>query len=81
MSGYMIEIDDKAITDQIGTILNAVINRELKNKYSATNEQVVAAVAQLVQERRDEIIDKAVELAADKIARRALPKLMQRLSE
>ena len=81
MSGYMIEIDDKAITDQISTILNAVLNRELKNRYSETNEHVVAAVAQLVQERRDEIIDKAVELAADKIARRALPKLMQRLSE
>ena len=36
MSQYIIEIDDKIVTDQINGIINAVFNREINNKYSET---------------------------------------------
>ena len=33
MSQYVIEIDDKSVTDQINGIINAVFKREINSKY------------------------------------------------
>ena len=39
MSQYVIEIDDKSVTDQINGIINAVFKREINNKYGETGRK------------------------------------------
>lgn len=81
MSTYQIEIDDKAITDQINKILNAVFLDEMRRKYSDTGEEISKAVKDLIYDHKDEIIEKVVDRAATEITKKALPKLIKRLSD
>lgn len=40
MSQYIIEIDDKSVTDQINGIINTVFKREIKSKYGETGHEI-----------------------------------------
>lgn len=81
MSQYMIEVDDKVITEQINNIINAVFKDEMRRKYSDTNDAISMAVKDLIYSHKDELIEKVVDRAATEISKKALPKLIKRLSE
>ena len=78
MSTYAIQIDDKVVTEQITSILNTIVNRELASKYSVTGDVVASAVKELIYARKDEIIEKVVDRATKEIVRKGLPKLLER---
>ena len=78
MSTYAIQIDDKAVTDQITNILNTIVNREMASKYSVTGDVVASAVKEIVYSRKDEIVEMVVERAVKEIVRKGLPKLLER---
>ena len=80
MSIYSIEIDDKEIVKQIQDILNTIINKEMKCRYSEAGHEISNAVKQIVYSNKDEIIDKVVDKAANEITRKALPKLIEKFS-
>ena len=77
MSQYIIEIDDKSVTDQINGIINAVFKREINNKYGETGCEISRAVKDIVYSHKDEIIDKVVDRAVKEIVRKGLPKLLE----
>ena len=79
MSLYQIEIDDNAIVEQVNTILNTIINREMNFKYSESDKEISRAVKELVYSRKDEIIERVVDRAAKEIVKKGLPKLLDRL--
>ena len=83
MSTYRIEIDDDAITEQIRTIANQIINDQLNNriKLSGIDYQVSALLYDIVYKREDEIIEAIVERASAKITKKALAKLMDKLTQ
>ena len=81
MSQYIIEIDDKNITDQINGIINTVFKREINNKYGETGREISQAVKDIVYSHKDEIIDKVVDRAVKEIVRRGLPKLLDKGDE
>ena len=78
MSQYVIEIDDKSVTDQINGIINAVFKREINNKYGETGRKISRAVKDIVYSHKDEIIDKVVDRATKEIVRKGLPRLLER---
>ena len=78
MSLYTIEIDDKVISEQITGILNCIVNRELKSKYSVSGDVVASAVKEIIYSCKDEIIEMVVDRAAKEIVRKGLPKLLER---
>lgn len=78
MSGYVIQIDDEKVTEQINGILNTIFNREMHNKYGATGNVIACAVKELVYSHKDEIIDKVVDRATKEIVRKGLPKLLEK---
>ena len=77
MSQYVIEIDDKSVTDQINGIINAVFKREITSKYGETGHEISKAVKYIVYSHKDEIIDKVVDRAVKEIVRKGLPKLLE----
>ena len=77
MSQYIIEIDDKSVTDQINGIINAVFKREITSKYGETGHEISKAVKDIVYSHKDEIIDKVVDRAVKEIVRKGLPKLLE----
>ena len=77
MSQYVIEIDDKSVTDQINGIINAVFKREITSKYGETGHEISKAVKDIVYSHKDEIIDKVVDRAVKEIVRKGLPKLLE----
>ena len=77
MSQYIIEIDDKSVTDQINGIINAVFKREINNKYGETGHEISKAVKDIVYSHKDEIIDKVIDRAVTEIVRKGLPKLLE----
>ena len=81
MSQYIIEIDDKSVTDQINGIINAVFKREINSKYGETGYEISQAVKDIVYSHKDEIIDKVVDRAVKEIVRKGLPKLLEKGGE
>lgn len=79
MASYVIEIDDKAIEEQISGILNHVLKRELVSNYTDTGREISAAVKDLIYSRKDEIINMVVDRAVKEIVRKGLPKLLERM--
>ena len=78
MSLYTIQIDDTAVTEQINSILNSIVNRELKSKYSVSGDVVASAVKEIIYSRKDEIIETVVDRAVREIVKKGLPKLLER---
>lgn len=79
MSQFLIEVDENAIKEQISRILNAVLNDELRSRYSDTGREISTAVKDLIYSQKDRIIDMVVERAAAEIVRKGLPKLMDKM--
>ena len=77
MSQYVIEIDDKSVTDQINGIINAVFKREITSKYGETGHEISKAVKDIVYSHKDEIIDKVIDRAVTEIVKKGLPKLLE----
>ena len=77
MSQYIIEIDDKSVTDQINGIINAVFKREITSKYGETGHEISKAVKDIVYSHKDEIIDKVIDRAVTEIVKKGLPKLLE----
>ena len=77
MSQYIIEIDDKSVTDQINGIINAIFKREINSKYGETGHEISQAVKDIVYSHKDEIIEKVVDRAVKEIVRKGLPKLLE----
>ena len=77
MSQYVIEIDDKSVTDQINGIINAIFKREITSKYGETGHEISKAVKDIVYSHKDEIIDKVVDRAVKELVRKGLPKLLE----
>ena len=77
MSQYVIEIDDKSVTDQINGIINAIFKREINSKYGETGHEISKAVKDIVYSHKDEIIDKVIDRAVKEIVRKGLPKLLE----
>ena len=48
MSWYQINIDDNALTEQINSILDTILNRELNSKFSGTGDIIACAVKDLI---------------------------------
>ena len=71
MSSYTIEIDDKAVTEQINRVIDTIFNDQIRRKYSETGEVISIAVKELVYSHKDEIIEKVVDRAATEIAKKA----------
>ena len=80
MALYQIEVDEKAISAQIEAILNHILTDQLSHKYSGVGEQIAEAVRELVYSRKDEIIEMVVDRAAREIAKKGLPKLLERMA-
>lgn len=81
MSTYTIEVNDEAITKQVQDILNAILDREIKNKYSNTGNIVSTAVREMVYSRKDEIIEMVVIRAVREISKKSLPKLVEKIGD
>lgn len=77
MSQYVIEIDDKSVTDQINGIINAIFKREITSKYGETGHEISKAVKDIVYSHKDEIIDKVIDRAVTEIVKKGLPKLLE----
>lgn len=81
MANYVMTIDDKVIEEQVGNILNDVLNRALRNRYSDSGRVMSEGIKELIYSRKDEIIGMVVDKAAKEIARKALPKLLERMED
>lgn len=81
MGTYAIQIDDKILEKKISEILNTVLMRELANRYSDSGQVMSEGIKELIYSRKDEIIDMVVDKAAKEIARKALPKLLERMED
>lgn len=81
MSQYVIDIDDKAVTEQINRILNVIVNEQLKSRYTDTGHVITALIKELIYFKKDEIIETVVERAAREIVKKGLPKLIDRFGE
>lgn len=81
MSIYQIEVDDKAIKQHVIAIINRVFIDQMNQKYSDTGEEISKAVREIIYEHKDEIVEKVVDRAATEISKKALPKLIERLSD
>lgn len=79
MSLYQIEVDDKAIIEQVQGILNNILNREINYRYSESGREIASAVKDLVYSQKDEIIEKVVDRASREIVKKGLPKLIEKL--
>lgn len=79
MASYLIEIDDKAINEQIQSILNAQINNSLRMKCSGADEAISAAVKDIIYSHKDEIIERVIDRATTEIVKKGLPKLLERM--
>ena len=79
MSQFVIEINEDILREKISEILNTVLVDELRSKYTSTGREISYAVSDLIKANDEKIIDRAVEIAAAKIARKALPKLIEKL--
>lgn len=79
MSQFLIEVDENAIKEQISGILNTVLKQELRSRYSDTGSEISAAVKDLIYSQKDRIIEMVVDRASAEIARKGLPKLMEKM--
>ena len=81
MSLYTIELNDKAIVEQINRIISTVFHNEIERKYSGTSDVIAVAVKEMVYSHKDEIIDKVVDRAVKEIVRKGMPKLLDRMCD
>lgn len=79
MATYQIEIDDKAICDQITAILDLQVKRSLQTRYTGAGAEISAAVKDLIYSRKDEIVEMVVDRATREIVKKGLPKLLERM--
>ena len=79
MSQFLIEVDENAIKEQIGGILNTVLNQELRSRYSDTGREISVAVKELIYANKDRIIEMVVDRASAEIVRKGLPRLMDKM--
>lgn len=79
MAIYQIELDDKAILDQISAILDVQVKRSLNERYSGAGAEISAAVKELIYSRKDEIVEMVVDRATREIVKKGLPKLLERM--
>ena len=79
MSQFLIEVDENAIKEQIGGILNTVLNQELRSRYSDTSREISAAVKELIYANKDRIIEMVVDRASAEIVRKGIPRLMDKM--
>lgn len=80
MSQFVIEIDEKVIQEQIGKILDAILNRELRSRYSDSGKVMSEAIKDLIYSHKDEIIEQVVDRASKEIVKKGMPKLIDKLS-
>lgn len=80
MSYYTLNIDDEKVREQVNGIINTIFKQELDSRYSATGRIVSQAVKDIVYSHKDEIINKVVDRATKEIARKGLPKLLEKYS-
>ena len=78
MAQYLIEVDERAITDQVTAILNQVFKKQMASKYSDVGDVLKAAVKDLVYDHKDEILDRIVDRAVKELVRKGLPLLLER---
>ena len=78
MSTYSIQINDDVITEQVGSIINTVVNREIRNRYSPSGREIADAVRELIYSQKDTIIEMVVDRATREIVKKGLPKLLER---
>lgn len=81
MGTYAIQIDDEILEQKIGEILNKVLILELASRYSDSGQVMSEGIKKLIYSRKDEIIGMVVDKAAKEIARKALPKLLERMED
>lgn len=81
MGTYAIQLDDKVLEQKIGEILNEVLTHDLKNRYGDSGRVMSEGIRELIYSRKDEIIDMVVDKAAKEIARKALPRLLERMED
>ena len=81
MSLYTIQVDDNELTKQINDILNTIMQKEMRSKYSVTGDVIAVAAKDLVYSHKDEIIDKVVDRAVKEIVRKGMPKLLERMTD
>lgn len=81
MATYAIQIDDKVLEQKIGEILNTVLIHELRSRYGDSGRVMSEGIKELIYSHKDEIIGMVVDKAAKEIARKALPKLLERMEE
>ena len=80
-SRHTIEFDDEVVAEQIRSILDTIAQREIKSKYSETGREVTSLVKEIVYAHKDEIVERVVNQAVKEITRKALPQLIERMSE
>lgn len=79
MATYMIEIDDSKIEEQISNILNSILFRQLQRECSGTKGLVAEAAREIIYSRKDEIVEAVVKRASREIAKKSLPKFLERM--
>ena len=81
MSSYRIDVDDELITEQISKIVGSLINRELQEQLNVSSGLVADAAREIIYSHKDEIVNAVIERATKEISKKALPKLLDRLSK
>lgn len=81
MSTYTIQIDDKAVSEQILSIINDIYDREMRSKYSDTHNEISQAVKDLIYSHKDEILNTVIDRAVKEIVKRGIPKLLEKFEE
>lgn len=79
MSTYAIQIDDNVVNEQISSILNDILYRQLRQRTYCAGKELSDFVKEVVYSRKDEIIEMVVERAVKEISKKALPKLLERM--
>lgn len=83
MSVYQIEIDDKAIIEQIRNIIATVAENEIHKRYGRqgdTANVMSTFVKEVIYAHKDEIIERIVDRAATEMVKKGMPKLLAKLT-
>lgn len=81
MSSYVIELDDTKIIEQIDSILNTIIERELRKQCHISNGLVAEAAKEIVYSHKEQIINAVVSRATKEIVKKGLPKLLEKMND
>ena len=83
MSVYQIEIDDKAIVEQIRNIIATVAENEIRQRYGRqgdTANVMSTFVKEVIYAHKDEIIERIVDRATTEMVKKGMPKLLAKLT-